>query len=571
MSIAIEARPVTSQPRLFVALRRRLLANSLRVLVQKSRLRVILIFVLSAIIWAGLYWLFADGFQFLRGMEGAHPITHKIVELIFGMFFLALTGLMVFSTGLLLYGNLFRSQEAAFLLSTPAQPDQIFAYKFQEALLLSGWGFLLLGTPLLVSYGIEESAGWQYYLMFIPYLLAFLLLPGSIGGLAMILIVNYFPRRLKQALALLLAAGVTVLAWYGFSIAVGAERDRVSEAWVRKLVDHLRPGALPFLPSLWMTRGLMAGAAGKMGESVFYLLLLWSNGLFFYLIAAWTAKRLFRRAFDKVASAGGPKRRFGVAWPERFLDRLLRWTDPRTRLFIVKDFRTFRRDPVQWVQVLIFVVLLGFSFLSIPSLPYSQYAENERTLIGLLNLVVLGLMLATYTSRFVFPMMSMEGNKFWILGLLPLERSRLLWSKFAYAATLTTLLSCVLAVLSELMLRLSWSTVLLHVLTMAVLALGLSGLSVGLGAYLVNLKETNPSKIATGFGGTINLLVSLGFSICVILTAGAPTLLAFQQGQAPAATGMWLPLCGLALLVLAALAVLIPMRLGIRAFRRMEF
>ncbi len=570
MATSIEASAVRSQPRLFIALRRRLLVNNLRLLMQKSRLRVLLIAVLSGVIWVGLYWLFADGFQFLRGMEHSMPV-HRFVELFLGIFFLALTGLMVFSTGLLLYGNLFRSQEAGFLLSTPADPDQIFAYKFDAALLLSGWGFLLMGTPLLVSYGVEMTAGWQYYLMFIPYLLAFLLLPGSIGGLGMLLIVNYFPRRLKQALAVLLAAGVVALGWWGFSIAVGAGRDFVSEAWVRKLIDHLKPGTLPFLPSLWMTRGLMAGVDGAFGESTFYLLLLWSNGLFFYLLAAWAAKLLYRRAFDKVASAAGPKRKFGLAWPERLLDGLLRWTDPRTRLFIVKDFRTFRRDPVQWVQVLIFVVLLGFSFLSIPSLPYSEYEVNQRTLIGLLNLVVLGLMLATYTSRFVFPMMSMEGNKFWILGLLPVNRNRLLWSKFAYAATLTTVLSCVLAVLSELMLRLPWTTVLLHVVTMAVLALGLSGLSVGLGAYLVNLKETNPSKIATGFGGTINLLASLGFSILVILVAGAPTLLSFQEAISPGALRIWLPLCGLGLLVLGALAVFLPMRLGIRAFRRMEF
>jgi ABC-2 type transport system permease protein len=504
-------------------------------------------------------------------MEESLPITHRVVELFFGMFFLALTGLMVFSTGLLLYGNLFRSPEAAFLMSTPADADQIFAYKFHEALLLSGWGFLLLGTPLLVSYGVEMSATWQYYLMFVPYLLAFLLLPGAIGGLACLLIVNYFPRRLKQVIVVLLFIGLIVLMWWGFSVAAGAQRDQVSEAWVRKLIDHLKPGTLPFLPSLWMTRGLMAGAGGDWAGALFYLLLLWSNGLFLYLLAAWAARRLYRRAYDRVTSAGGPKRKFGLAWPERLLGGMIQWTDPRTRLFIVKDFRTFRRDPVQWVQVLIFVVLLGFSFMSIPSLPYSQYAVTQRALIGLLNLVVLGLMLATYTSRFVFPMMSMEGNKFWILGLLPLERDRLLWSKFAYAATLTTALSFVLALLSELMLRLPGAIIVLHLLTMVALALGLSGLSVGLGAYLVNLKETNPSKIATGFGGTINLLVSLGFSIGVILLAGAPTILAFQRDLPSETLWRWLPLCGLGILILGLAAVFIPMRMGIAAFRRMEF
>ena len=57
--------------------------------------------------------------------------------------------------------------------------------------------------------------------------------------------------------------------------------------------------------------------------------------------------------------------------------------------------------------------------------------------------------------------------------------------------------------------------IILHVVTVVVLALGLSGLSVGLGG-LPNFRETDPSKIAVGFGGTLNLILELILLVLVV-------------------------------------------------------
>src|SRR5262249_17365341 len=129
--------------------------------------------------------------------------------------------------------------------------------------------------------------------------------------------------------------------------------------------------------------------------------------------------------------------------------------------------------------------------------------------ISLLNLCAISLLLCTYTGRFVYPLMSLEGRKFWILGLLPLRRDQLLWGKFAFATTGTLVIAELLVLLSDLTLDIPWQAILLHGLTVAVLSAGLSGLSVGLGACMPNFRETDPSKIAVGFGGTLDLVASL--------------------------------------------------------------
>ena len=62
----------------------------------------------------------------------------------------------------------------------------------------------------------------------------------------------------------------------------------------------------------------------------------------------------------------------------------------------------------------------------------------------------------------------------------------------------------------------------MHAVTIVVLALGLSGVSVGLGACMPNFRETDPSKIAVGFGGTLNLVACLLLLIVVIVLMAVP-------------------------------------------------
>src|SRR5206468_5166712 len=139
---------------------------------------------------------------------------------------------------------------------------------------------------------------------------------------------------------------------------------------------------------------------------------------------------------------------------------------------LVKDFRLFRRDRVQWSQFLIPFGLLGLYFISIRRI---SYHPNYSAMIGFLNLAVVGLILSTFTTRFIFPMVSLEGRKFWILGLLPLHRDHILWGKFAFAAGGALISSELLVVLSDFMLRLDWSMILLHTMTLLILCMGLAG------------------------------------------------------------------------------------------------
>ena len=195
--------------------------------------------------------------------------------------------------------------------------------------------------------------------------------------------------------------------------------------------------------------------------------------------------------------------------------------------------------------------------------------------VSLLNLTATAFLLCAYTGRFIYPLLSLEGRKFWILGLLPLKRNRLLWGKFGFSASGALLIAESLVIGSDLLLHVDPLIIGLHSVTIFVLAVGLSGLSVGLGACMPNFRESDPSKIAVGFGGTLNLIVGLLFVLAVVATMALPShvaeALSFSSAGMPAMF-LWLIPLGLAVgLTVGACSVILPLRAGARTLQRMEF
>jgi ABC-2 type transport system permease protein len=581
-----------NQAALFLRLRWRLLRNSWRVLlgqpvspgsspVAGNWTRPLTIFLCSVVVWVFVFAISWGGFWFLD-REVHLPPDGAIVGMLLDLLFVALGVLLLFSTGLILYGSLFGSPETAFLLSGPVAADQVFAYKFQGAVAFSSWAFLLLGGPVLIAYGLVCSGPWYFYAFLPLFFLGFVLLPGCLGSLAALLLVNYVPRRRKQVLTLTLAVAAALVGWWVYATVqtarpIGGPGDTgVAREAINRLLGRFSFTRSPLLPTHWVAHGLRLAGQGKLGGAVYYLALVWSNGLFVYLLTARAARGLYRRGYNRVATGGSLRRRYGGGLVlDRLLESALWFTRPTTRLLIVKDFRTFRRDPQQWGQIVLFGGLMLLYFTNIRRLFVRDLEWPYQNSISALNLCAIALLLCTYTGRFVYPLLSLEGRKFWILGLLPVDRGELLWGKFAFATTGGVLAAVALVLVSDLMLEMPPDAVLLHVVTVAVLAAGLSGLSVGLGACMPNFHETDPSKIAVGFGGTLNLVAGLLFLLLTVTLMAAPWHLQMALAGDPDHRPrlLWLT-CGPAValgLGVGAAAVFIPLHAGVRALRQVEF
>jgi ABC-2 type transport system permease protein len=571
--IALPAIPAERTARALGRLRSRLWFNTVRSVIAGSRLRLAMIVCCSVIFWTGLFGLFWGAFEFIGLYD---EMFRSIFEYLFSMFFLSIFAMLFFSTAIITYTGLFHSREGAFLLTLPATTDRIFAYKFVEAVGMASWGFFLLGSPLMVAYGITVKAPAGFYGMFFLYLITFVLIAGGLGSMAAIVTANVFPRRQKVVLGL--AAGAIFL---GLIVPfLRARGQPLSGDWLGNIQNRLAFCQHPLWPSRWMSAGLLASARGEWRKTGYYLMLLSSHAGLAYLLAAVVSRDLYFRGYSRVQGGGSSRRRRGFRGLDAAFHRVFSFVPRPIRLLTIKDLRTFARDPAQWSQFLVFFGLLAVYFLNIPQLGYAVQSPSWRNLVSFLNLAVTALILSTFTSRFIFPLLSLEGRNFWVLGLLPVRREQILWGKFAFSVGIALPPTEVLVVLSDVMLGMSPLIVALHIVMVAVICLGLSGISVGLGARLPNLRETDPSKIAVGFGGTLNLLVSLVFIFSIVMALAVPCHLYFLgQENADASRialshsgfRLWFTVAIAVCLTIGALGTVVPLRIGIKAFQRMEF
>lgn len=536
---------------------------------RKSRFKALVIGVFSVTFWCSLYQLFHAGMGFLQRTALQYSFS-GLIEAMFFIFFFALTMMLVFSNAIIGYSSYFKSRETGFLLAMPVRAESVFLYKFVESLGFSSWAFLFLGTPLMTAYGRLFDVPWYFYPGSVLFLGAFMFVPAGLGALISMVVTVHLPRSKKGLIVLTgLVALAAVLGLISkLLLFKGASMD---VKLVSEVFESIRFSRNPFLPSFWLSKGILQLGAGDVRGAGFFLGLILVNGLFFgvachalsggYLLKGWHLSQGLR-------SSHRYSGRNGI---DGLIRILLFFTDRNVRLIVAKDMKSFVRDPVQWSQFLIFFGLLAIYFLNLRTFAYEDRDIFWKNLIAQMNLLATSLTLATFASRFIFPQLSLEGRRFWVIGMAPMERERILFGKLALSFMTSLLISESLILLSSVMLKTPLSLALLHAVALFGICLGLSGLSVGLGALYPNFSEDNPSKIVSGFGGTLNLVVSLTFVLAVLAAQAVPCFYYFGRGVLTGPefrTVIIQSMAGIAALSLAA--CLIPVGMGLRALNRLE-
>ena len=82
------------------------------------------------------------------------------------------------------------------------------------------------------------------------------------------------------------------------SSGTGSSRSAARPRHARLVLGHrqpMRPLSSDLLPSHWIAEGLHAAAVGDLATAGYYLALVWSNGLFLYVVTVWAQQALSAR------------------------------------------------------------------------------------------------------------------------------------------------------------------------------------------------------------------------------------------------------------------------------------
>ena len=491
--------------------------------------------------------------------------------------------LLLLSNLIISYTNLFRNREANFLLSLPLPAQTIFRWKFFESALLASWAFIFLIAPLLVAFGLTHEVSWHFYPITMLMIGLFIILPGLAGSWVALNLARFLDRRAFQVTVLFLALALLVYTafwWQNRPISDDLQETRVL-AVLDQLLQKTRFAQFPFLPSYWLSTGVLQWAQGALQLAGFFILVLLSNVLFFGFLAFTRLGNWYYDAASRVQSRASvwgqwewfresSRREKAFSYPigpaEKLLN-LLSWMNRDTRALLVKDIRMFWRDTAQWGQSVLLFGLLGVYIINVRHFTSQFVNPFWIHLVSYLNLGACSLNLATLTTRFVYPQFSLEGRRLWIIGMAPMGLEKIVKTKYWLASFASLVVTLTLVVLSSCLLRMSWDRVAFFAAIITVMTFTLNGLAAGLGVLYPNFKEGNPSKIVSGFGGTFCLVLSFLYIL------GSVLMLAFGAAEmrAKAPSQLWAMVSVTGFFILSFLLGWLPFKLGLRQLRQFEF
>lgn len=570
---------LSPRPWTLTRLAARLLWNQLRLQLTHARLRFLLLLTVAGILWFSLAAFTRSAFDLFTNTVLPPYILGHFSQFLLGALAVALGGLLAFTSGLTCYLELFRAPDAPLLLCSPLAADRIFAFKWLRTLIPGIWTLGLLVLPVLGQWYICLGTPWWSYGIIFLALSGLLVFAASLGCLLCLLVTWLIPGQSRRVLVLLGGVLVLLLAWWLGSL---VPREKFAESWAswfRQLVHQLQPMQWFLAPSRWWSAALTQASQGQLAQALFFTSLLWSNALMLYLVTARFAGRIYSPCYMAIAGLGDRRR-------QRALSLLARWPAPvwagswrAICALLNKDLLTLCRDPVQWAQLGLLAAVLTVYFWTVAQFGHETLPFFLRRILHVLNLAMVALTLATWASRFVYPLVAQEIRAFWLLGLAPLSRSRVLWSKWLFTSLLGIGGALVVLTLDHFLLQLDASTAFLHTTAAFVLGLSLAAVSVGLAGLFVAPHELRPTQPFTSYGNTLTLVITIALALGITFLAGLPVFLDFQAAsepdsilqQQPQSPDRRVALLCLAQLLVGGTAAGTFFYLGQRRFRRLQW
>lgn len=541
------------------------------------------LFTLFLVVGGGSAFFFLL-FDFLMHQE---PFGPPLMERLIGMVLLAFFSMLVFSNLIITLTTTYISRETEFLVAFPIRFRSLFLVKLAESIFYSSWAFALLSFPLFMAYGFSKHAPPMFYPLAFGLGVPFLVTPAAVGAILTMAVSAYVPARKARTYSVVLLAvalGVTALI-----VKLMGLRSMVVSTNVQdfsQIMAFLNVGSVPLLPNFWLARGMEAGSMGRYREAGYWFLCLLSTALMTIQVCLWLVPKLYYRGWALAKESASAVRTTGGRSLFPVLDRLFTPFSQPVRALIQKDMRTFWRDPAQWSQLIILFGLLVIYISNIRGMSrqlqqLDAFVRQWRTILAFFNMSATCFVLSILTTRFVYPMLSLEGKQYWVVGLAPFAKEKLVWEKYGICIGGALMIALPLTFFSNYVLEARLPLAWLSLVTVIVLGLGLTSLAVGFGAMFPDFKEDNPARIANGLGGTINIVLSLAYIAAniVIEIPFAFRMMELVEGRIPlragespliaAAVHAWPFVLGFAALNLAA--VLLPMSLGIRRWKSLEF
>jgi len=442
-------------------------------------------------------------------------LLHRFLAMGLFVFFLSLS----IGNIIVAYANLYRSQEVAYYLTKPLSFSSIFIIKFFDTFFYSSSVFLMISLAVLMGYGSYFRMSWLFYFSSMAFMLIPFMLSAACVAVIMLMICMRFIRVIgvKRMIVIMVILYLGVL--YGYFAATNPLKLAAGVQQYYPRVDQylgsLDPAFSKYLPNYWIADSLYWTVRGEFAQAVRGGVMILAVSFALFVLTMLTAGKLFYpgwiASMDVRISGPGKLRARGV-----FSLEAPPVMEPQASVILMKEFSQFRRDPNQWIHMGI-ISMLVFTFLvSLAQLNLSQRFPVFQTISYSVLILFNAFLIASVALRFVYPLMSIEGENFWVVRSAPVKLRKIFWLKYLVALVPVLLLGEMLVYFSHISLREYPMLLGVASVSMVGMSFALVGLNLGAGIFFTGFKEKNPIRAASSQGATLTFLISLLYLTAIV-------------------------------------------------------
>lgn len=519
---------------------------------------------------AGDYWFFRRILVYFDQIPG--DVSEILVIQLLNLLCLTFFSMLVFSNVITSISTMYMSRDLDLLVSSPIPVRDLFLSKYIVTIINSSWMAVLFSMPVFVAYGEVNYAPWLYYAM-LPVLMApFLIIPSGMGIMVTMLLMRFFPaKRAHQVLSfigVIFIAGLVM--YFRFLEPEKFLGKDVPEEMIIEFVDRMKAPEYEWLPSSMMSHALQLGAFENWELFSEKFFALWVLAIVVLAITLLTAMKIYYRGWS---SAYGSEKLSGMTKKERLIYRLTRWmtrgVNIEARALMIKDVKLFWRDTGQWSQLFMLGALVIVYIFNIRNLPLDTI--YLRNIVSVMNIGLVGVVLAAVAVRFVFSTTSVEGLNFWAIKSSPISFKCFLWEKFFLYLIPLLIMAEILVIVSNLFLGVDAFVMAISAGSIALLTIGLTGLGVGMGAIYPKFDYENVAEIGVTSGAILYMIISLGYAGLTVMLCARPVynhLYSEFTGRNIGGIDTWLSY--VAMFAITVMFVYVPMRKGVKSLEQIE-
>ncbi len=450
-------------------------------------------------------------------------LLHEFISMLLFIFFITVNlGNIIVS-----YSTLYKSSEVNYLLTRPIMPLKIFAIKFLDNFFYSSSTLIMILFSLLAGYVFYFKLSLGAFLILVINFVPFIVSAGSLGVIIMLGLIKLANRfGVKKIIYSLITAYILLIIFYFRTYSPKLLVDSVlnfypytamKDDYLGELIQTL----LQYLPNYWLSQSGYWMVRGDIYNSFYYFFLQMTICVTIFSMAMYLGHRWYFSTWLMNQIITSDLSFYRTERKQFFRLGINSFFNGQPEAIIKRDITIFIREPSQVIHSIILLFLIVVFLVSVSGIKFIGLGNIYlQTMIYIAIFLFNLLFITTLSLRFIFPLISLEGQTFWKVKSSPVSNTSLIKHKLLIPTLVIVVVSLTLSFFSNYKFG-----IVLTFFSMAATfssAIAVMSINFGMGGLYANYREKNPVRLSSSQGASLSFLLNILFMLFLVIVLFQP-------------------------------------------------